>query len=127
MALNTFYSQHKHSIKSVSIFLIAFTLLIGSLILLWISSFKVPSLQTIEERRIRESTKIYDSTGNILLYDISQNIKRTVIPLEQISPFIQKATIAIEDKDFYKHQGILGYLLLLCFLTNFVKIGRSFL
>lgn len=76
------------------------------IIIIWIATFKVPTLQSIQERRVAESTKIYDRTGEILLYDVSQNTKRTVVPIEEISDYIEKATIAIEDKTFYEHSGV---------------------
>jgi len=50
------------------------------------------------------STKIYDRNGK-LLYDIFQNQRRTPVELSEIPLYLRQATIAIEDKDFYKHQG----------------------
>ncbi len=73
--------------------------------LIWVSTFKVPSLETIEERKVTQSTKIYDSTGKVLLYDVYQKAKRTLVPFDQISSHIKEATISIEDKDFYTHHG----------------------
>ena len=73
---------------------------------LWIANLKIPDLNSFETRKINESTKIYDRTGTVLLYDTGTNQKRTVIPLSSISPFIQKATIAIEDSNFYNNIGI---------------------
>ena len=75
-------------------------------ILLWISSFDIPDLSSFEERRILQSTKIYDRTGEILLYDLHQDVKRTIVPFEEISYHIKNATVAIEDDQFYEHFGI---------------------
>jgi len=77
----------------------------SGILAIWISTFKIPSLDTIENRKVSQSTKIYDSTGKILLYDVYQNTKRTVVPFEEISPYIKDSTISIEDKDFYTHKG----------------------
>ena len=74
--------------------------------LLWISSFDIPDLKTFESRKVTQSTKIYDRTGEILLYDVHENIKRTVIPFEDISQNIKNASVAIEDAEFYKHRGV---------------------
>ncbi len=52
-----------------------------------------------------QSTKIYDRTGK-LLYSIYVDENRTYVPLPQISDYLKKATVAIEDKDFYKHGAI---------------------
>lgn len=55
-------------------------------------------------RREGFSTKIYDR-NNTLLYDIFTNQRRTAIPLEEAPLYLRQATIAVEDKNFYKHQG----------------------
>ncbi len=74
--------------------------------LLWVATLTVPDLDAFEQRKISESTKIYDRSGEILLYDIHENIRRTVIPFEEISEHIKNATVAIEDRAFYEHRGI---------------------
>jgi 1A family penicillin-binding protein len=76
------------------------------IITFWISTFKVPDLSSFEERSVLQSTKIYDRTGEVLLFDLNQDIKREVVPLTEISDKIKIATIAIEDADFYNHGGI---------------------
>lgn len=55
-------------------------------------------------RRDGFSTKIYDRNGE-LLYDIFSNERRTPIGLNEIPEYLKEATIAIEDKNFYKHGG----------------------
>lgn len=55
-------------------------------------------------RREGFSTKIYDRNGG-LLYDIFTNQRRTPIKLEEAPDYLKQATVAIEDKNFYKHQG----------------------
>ncbi len=52
-----------------------------------------------------QSTKIYDRRGQ-LLYSIYVDENRTYVPLPQISDYLKKATLAVEDKDFYKHGAI---------------------
>jgi len=54
-----------------------------------------------------KSTKIYDRTGQHLLYEIfdPHGGKRTWVSLEDIPPYVKQATIAIEDKDFYTNPG----------------------
>lgn len=67
---------------------------------------QVPDPSAISARRVSESTKIYDRTGTVLLYDIHGEEKRTIIPWEQIPETVKKATLASEDSDFYTHKGI---------------------
>lgn len=53
-----------------------------------------------------ETTNIYDRTGQHLLYAISGQQRRLSIPLSEMPENIKQATIAIEDRNFYKHKGI---------------------
>ena len=73
---------------------------------LWVATLKMPDLNSFSDRKITQSTKIYDRTGKILLYDTGVNAKRSVVPLSEISPLIQQATVAIEDSSFYNNIGI---------------------
>ncbi len=68
--------------------------------------FTLPTLDEISRREITESTKIYDRTGNQLLYEVYDEEKRTVISWEEIPDIVKKATISIEDENFYEHQAI---------------------
>ena len=74
--------------------------------MIWISSFKIPDFHSFEDRKTINSTKIYDRTGQILLYDIHHDIKRTDILFGAMGSNIKNATVAIEDSDFYNHSGI---------------------
>lgn len=76
-------------------------LLIGIIIFL---ATQVPSPEQLTSRSVAQATRIYDRKGE-LLYDIFKNQNRTPIKLENIPQNVKQATIAIEDKDFYKHQG----------------------
>ena len=80
-------------------------LTIGS-VLIWVSTFKIPDLSTLRAQALVQSTKIYDRTGKILLYDLNPNTKRTVVPFDQISQHVKNATLAIEDASFYTHSGV---------------------
>jgi 1A family penicillin-binding protein len=67
---------------------------------------------------VAESTKLYDRTGKIVLYDVHKDIRRTQVPIEAISPAIRNATIAIEDEKFYEHAGIEPKAILRAILVN---------
>lgn len=89
------------------IYFFAFIFLIGAtIILIWASTLSIPDFQSFDNLKVIQSTKIYDSTGKILLYDIHQNISRTVVPFNEIPRHIKNATVAIEDTEFYQHHGI---------------------
>jgi len=65
---------------------------------------ELPNPQELTNRDIAQTTKIYDRNG-ILLFQIYANENRTVVPLSEIPKGFINATIAIEDKDFYKNPG----------------------
>jgi 1A family penicillin-binding protein len=73
--------------------------------IMWAALAPIPSINNFENRKVAESTKIYDRTGNIVLYDVHGTMRRTAVPLDQISLYIRNATIAIEDATFYQHKG----------------------
>ncbi|RJQ33442.1 PBP1A family penicillin-binding protein [Candidatus Parcubacteria bacterium] len=74
-------------------------------IIIWAAVMPIPSINSFENRQVAESTKIYDRTGNVVLYDVHGTVRRTSVPLDAISPYIQQATIAIEDRTFYENAG----------------------
>ena len=90
-------------------------------VFLWVSSLDIPDLSSFEERRILQSTKIYDRTGEILLYDLHQDVKRTIVPFEDISYHIKNATVAIEDDQFYNHFGVDIRAIIRAALTNLMQ------
>ncbi len=96
----------KRQWKNLGLLLMAVVIFLSGLLLIWVSTLKIPTLQDFSDRQIIESTKIYDRTGKILLYDANQNTQRTVVSFDQISQNVKNATIAIEDKNFYQHGGI---------------------
>jgi penicillin-binding protein 1C len=74
-------------------------------IVLWASLVPIPSISNFENRDVAQSTKIYDRTGNIVLYDVHGSVRRTAVPLDQINPYVREATISIEDASFYQNIG----------------------
>ncbi|OGD83997.1 hypothetical protein A2572_00515 [Candidatus Collierbacteria bacterium RIFOXYD1_FULL_40_9] len=57
------------------------------------------------QRKTGYSTEIMDRTGKVVLYDVYTDQDRKFTPLGEVSDYLKKATISIEDKDFYKHNG----------------------
>lgn len=66
----------------------------------------LPRPEKFTERSFIESTKIYDRTGEVLLYELYGEAKREIIPLSEMSDNIKNAVIATEDARFYSHHGI---------------------
>ncbi len=77
---------------------------IGSTII-WATLIPIPSISNFENRKVSESTKIYDRTGNIVLYDVHGAMRRSAVPLAEVSPYLRNAAIAVEDTTFYSNVG----------------------
>ncbi len=65
----------------------------------------LPSPNELLKRSPNLTTKLYDRNGE-LLYKIYQEENRTLVPLEKIPDHLIKATLAIEDKNFFNHSGL---------------------
>lgn len=102
-------SRRRHFTKKLFtefiFFAFAVSFIMLTIFIVWIASMELPDFDNFENRSIANSTKIYDRTGKIVLYNIHDNVKRTEVPLEEISPYIRQATVAIEDAHFYEHNG----------------------
>ena len=85
----------------------------------------LPDPNNISSRTVAQTTRIYDRTGQDLLYEIHGDEKRTIVDLDHISNDLKNATIAVEDKNFYQHKGfdIKGYLRAI--VTDIIRRGKS--
>ena len=96
----------KHKGKTLLYAFGVYLVLMG-ILFLWAASLPLPDLSSLSQIRVDQSVKLYDRTGTVLLYDLSNtNIQRTSVTLAQVSPNIQNAIISIEDPNFYTHNGI---------------------
>ncbi|OGG65366.1 hypothetical protein A3I99_02840 [Candidatus Kaiserbacteria bacterium RIFCSPLOWO2_02_FULL_45_11b] len=118
-------SWFRRNIKDIaidfSIILFAGGIILAAGVLFWVSTLEIPDLSAFEERRVLQSTKIYDRTGEVLLYDLHQDVRRTVVPFENISRHLKNATVAIEDDNFYNHYGIEPLSIIRAVVANFQK------
>ena len=104
--------QHSFSIKNLNLNLnwgkivfwstIAISLLVV-VVFAWYSR-DLPDPSKVQ-RKTGFSTEIMDRTGKVVLYDVYTDQDRKFTPLSEVSDYLKKATIAIEDKDFYEHGG----------------------
>ena len=110
--------------NTILVLIVAFILFLGGF-LIWASTIKTPDLSSFDDRLLGQSAKIYDRTGNVLLYDLSEKVRRTVTPFDQISPYVKETTIAIEDVDFYNHGGIKISSIIRAFFANLFTLKFS--
>ena len=61
--------------------------------------------EELTKRVQSRTTKFYDRTGTVLLYELYKDQQLTFVKPDQISKNMKQATVAIEDKDFYRHGG----------------------
>ncbi len=111
-------SKHRKKGKQVTIFPLPISIklkyfFLGTLfsfIFFFIPIIIVVTLQTLpnpsqlSSNLAPQTTKIYDRNG-VLLYQMYANQNRTIVPLSDVPKYLQDATIAIEDKNFYKNPG----------------------
>jgi 1A family penicillin-binding protein len=120
-----FHKKIRKNIKKMFFTLVILVFLVFGFSALWLSTLKIPDLGSFETRKVAESTKIYDRTGKVLLYDVHQNTKRTAVPFDTISRNIKNATIAIEDAEFYNHHGIRITSIIRAVLANIFSRGYA--
>lgn len=65
----------------------------------------LPNIKDISGNNLGGSISYYDRTGQTLLWQDYNAVKRVPVTDSNISPYMKQATVAIEDKDFYKHGG----------------------
>ena len=103
----SFGKSYERSKKLVKLAKLAFLGVIGiflaSFVIFPLFAFNLPSPDKVV-RREGFSTKILDRNGKVL-YDIFEDERRTPVTLEEVPKYLSQATVAIEDKNFYKHQG----------------------
>jgi 1A family penicillin-binding protein len=114
--------NRKRLLALLTIF-VAFGALAAFVGIVWISR-DLPNPNQLIEREVAQSTKIYDRNGEHVLYEVHGEQKRTLVSLNQIPKYVQGATIAVEDKNFYNHGGFSVWAMARTMVTN-VLYGRS--
>ncbi len=92
--------------KKIIVFFSALLFIFVCLFIYLFIFYQLPSPNSLKDYKATPlSTHILDRNGK-LIYEIYRDQKRTPIKLNSLPPYIVQATIAIEDKDFYKHGGV---------------------
>lgn len=102
--------------------------IIAIIIFVSVVSRNIPNPNQLIDREIAQSTTIYDRNGEHILYEFHGEEKRTLVKLEDVPAYVGQATIAIEDKNFYKHKGFSVWAMFRTLVTNILynqKAGGS--
>ncbi|MDO8470204.1 MAG: transglycosylase domain-containing protein [bacterium] len=83
----------------------------------------LPSPDEFNATQINQSTKIYDRTGAILLYEVHGDQKRTVVAFDMIPQAVKDATLAAEDASFYSEPAFNWKGILRALIAN-IREGR---
>ncbi|MEG3988288.1 transglycosylase domain-containing protein [Microcoleus sp. MOSTC5] len=89
----------------LSMTMLASSVVAGGLVGLAISFRNLPDVRILQTYSPTETTHIYDINGKPLA-SIHDEANRDVVPLDQISPNLKRAVLAIEDSNFFTHKGI---------------------
>lgn len=82
-----------------------FILLISTVLVAW-ANRDLPDPDRLTDRKVAQSTKIYDRTGEHLLYEVFADQKRTLVSLDRVPKDLVNGVIDTEDTEFYQHKGI---------------------
>jgi membrane peptidoglycan carboxypeptidase len=63
----------------------------------------LPKIKDLSGDSLGGNITYYDRTGQTVLFNDYNAVKRIPVDSNAISPYIKEATVATEDKDFYKH------------------------
>lgn len=89
----------------------------GGLVGLAVSFRNLPDVRVLQNYVPTETTHIYDIKG-VPLASLHDEANREVVTLNQISPHLKRAVIAIEDSNFYDHKGINPTGIVRAFIAN---------
>lgn len=108
----------------LGITMISSSIAAGGLLGLAISFRNLPDVRVLRNYVPSETNYIYDVKGR-LLTSLHGEANREIVTLEQISPELKRAVIAVEDSNFYHHKGINLYSIGRAIWANYQKGGVS--
>lgn len=104
----------------LSVTMLTSSIAAGGLVGLALSFRNLPDVRVLRNYIPSETSYIYDMSGT-LIGSIHDEANRDVVDLNQISPNLKRAVLAIEDSYFFSHHGINPSSVARAFLANIEK------
>ena len=105
-------------LKLIAVLFVVGTLGVFAIIIKY--RLELPNIQSmVEDYKPQMATTIYDKNNNVV--DVLEAESRDAVKLEDVSPYVKEAFLAIEDKKFYSHHGLHFKGIIRAALTNFLK------
>ena len=115
--------KKRHLLRNIFFALFGMCAIIFGVLVIWISTLQLPDFSSFDSRVQANSTKVYDRTGTIVLYDLGSDVHRTTISYAEMGNAIKNATVAIEDSNFYNHGGIEIKAMTRALLADITHVG----
>jgi len=119
--------KYSHKLGKKILIVVLFLFLLSSalvaVVFAWVNH-NLPQPDKLFQREIAQSTKIYDRTGKVVLYEIFASEKRTMIDLSEIPQNLIYATIVVEDKDFFQHPGFKLQAIIRSIIIDILQGGK---
>ncbi|MGD1919132.1 MAG: transglycosylase domain-containing protein [Pleurocapsa sp.] len=96
----------------------------GGLVGLAFSFRNLPDVRVLRNYVPAETSYLYDIKGR-LMTSLHGEANREIATLEQMSPHLKTAVVAIDDSNFYRHDGLNPYSIGRAALANYRKGGVS--
>ncbi|EKE20239.1 MAG: 1A family penicillin-binding protein [uncultured bacterium] len=97
--------------------------LIGVAVFVWLYVSATPPASQLAERKIAQTSTLYDQSGEHVLYEIHGEENRKIIAHDEIPDSLRFATIATEDANFYRHSGVDPFAMMRAFKVNIQNNG----
>jgi penicillin-binding protein 1A len=94
------------ALKITGVALLVICLMVGALFAYFRKDLDSINPDELSKRVQTTVTKYYDRNGNLLWEDTGGGDYKLVVPSSDLNKYLKYATVAIEDKDFYKHGGV---------------------
>ncbi|HEX4662707.1 MAG TPA: transglycosylase domain-containing protein [Candidatus Saccharimonadales bacterium] len=107
------------ALKIAGVSLVLLAILVGGLFAYYRHELDAISPQELAKRVQTTVTRYYDRNGALLWEDKGNGDYKLVVQSNEINDYMKKATVAIEDKDFYNHAGVSPTGILRSFFNNF--------